>query len=372
MSEWKRCTLGDVITFQRGFDITQNGQTQGKIPVVSSSGIRSYNGVAAACGPGVVIGRKGTLGSVFYLPDDYWPHDTTLGVKDFKGNSPKFIYYYLHQFQFENYDVGSSNPTLNRNHIHTLQCAVPPLPEQRAIADVLSSLDDKIDLLRCQNKTLEAMAEALFRQWFIEEADEGWDEGSLLDLIDLIGGGTPKTEKNEYWDGNIPWLSGGDISANHRSIVLNSGKTISEEGINNSAAKILPQYATVITARGTVGKYCLLGTPMTFSQSNYGVLPKDKKSYFFAYLLINNTVEELQASAYGSVFDTITTSVFRGKKVPLPSWNEIDRFNSGVSRYFQKMISNVQQMNSLTSLRDTLLPKLMSGEVRVDMRANHA
>lgn len=144
MCEWEECKLGDIVTFQRGFDITKKEQIPGIYPVVSSSGVKSYHKSAKVKGPGITIGRKGTLGTVFYLKTDFWPHDTTLWVKDFHGNIPSFIYYFLKEFHFELFDVGSSNPTLNRNHIHLLATSLPPLPEQRAIASVLSSLDDKI------------------------------------------------------------------------------------------------------------------------------------------------------------------------------------------------------------------------------------
>ncbi|MFV9630468.1 MAG: restriction endonuclease subunit S, partial [Methanosarcinales archaeon] len=293
-------------------------------------------------------------------------HNTTLYVKDFKGNDELFIYYFLKTFDFEQFNVGSAVPTLNRNHIHPLDVIIPPLPEQRAIASILSSLDDKIDLLHRQNQTLEAMAEALFRQWFVEEAEEGWEEDSLLELIRLVGGGTPKTDVPEYWDGTIPWLAGGDVASNHKSFVLNAEKTITENGLDNSSAKLLTKYATVITARGTVGKYCLLAEPMAFSQSNYGILPNIDNCFFFTYLLINHVVGELQLSAYGSVFDTITTTTFKENKVPIPSETEIRSFENTVSTYFQKIFLNKTQIRTIEKLRDRLLPKLMSGEVRVE------
>jgi len=113
--------LGDVLTFQRGFDITKQQQTTGDVPIVSSSGVSSHHGVAKVAAPGVVIGRKGTLGTAHYLAKDFWPHDTTLWVKDFKGNHPRFIYYFLQTLHLENFDTGSSNPTLNRNHIHKIK-----------------------------------------------------------------------------------------------------------------------------------------------------------------------------------------------------------------------------------------------------------
>ncbi|WP_370657416.1 restriction endonuclease subunit S [Deinococcus sp. KNUC1210] len=117
-----------MLTFQRGFDITKKQQTDGTYPIVSSSGISSFHGEYKFVGPGVVIGRKGTLGTVHYLSQPYWPHDTTLWIKDFKGNDPKFLFYMLQTLQLEQYDVGASNPTLNRNHLHLLDARRPPSP----------------------------------------------------------------------------------------------------------------------------------------------------------------------------------------------------------------------------------------------------
>jgi type I restriction enzyme S subunit len=199
----------------------------------------------------------------------------------------------------------------------------------------------------------------------VEGADEGWKEGNLLELIQLVGGGTPKTSNQDYWGGDIPWLAGGDIATNHKSFVNYAEKRITEVGLNNSSAKLLPKYATVISARGTVGKYCLLAETMAFSQSNYGILPNIKNCFFFTYLLINHVVEELHSSAYGSVFDTITTTTFKENKVPIPTETEIVQFEKSISSYFQKMFMNKYQIHTLEKLRGTLLPKLMSGEVRL-------
>ena len=117
--------LSDLITLQRGFDITKNEQVEGKVPVISSGGISSFHNTHKVEGPGVVIGRKGTLGTVFYNEGNFWPHDTSLWVKDFKGNDPKFIYYLLQVLHFERFDAGAANPTLNRNHVHSLKINVP-------------------------------------------------------------------------------------------------------------------------------------------------------------------------------------------------------------------------------------------------------
>ncbi|MCR8560921.1 restriction endonuclease subunit S [Mucilaginibacter sp. BJC16-A38] len=258
-------------------------------------------------------------------------------------------------------------PTLNLSSLKGLILTLPSFKEQNKITSILLSLDNKIDLLHRQNKTLEQLAETLFRQWFVEEAEEDWEEKRLIDVIKLIGGGTPKTENPEYWDGNIKWISARDITPNHKGFISNTEKSITESGLKNSSAKIIEKYSTIISARGTVGKYCLLSEPMAFSQSNYGIQPKLGGLFFFTYLLIAHSVEELQAAAYGSVFDTITTNTFTEHKIKIPPETDLFQFEKKIESYFKKIESNQTQIQSLTKMRDTLLPKLMSGEVRVKM-----
>ena len=125
MSTFSKVKIGDVLTFQRGFDITKEEQYDGDVPIVSSSGVSSYHNKWKVEGPGVVIGRKGTLGTVHFMQKNFWPHDTTLWIKDFKGNNPRFLSYFLRTLRLENFDVGASNPTLNRNHIHKIQIVFP-------------------------------------------------------------------------------------------------------------------------------------------------------------------------------------------------------------------------------------------------------
>ena len=158
-SGWTSTTIGDVVTLQRGYDITRAEQRPGPVPVVSSGGISSWHDEAMAKGPGVVLGRKGTLGRTYYVDRDYWPHDTTLWVRDFKGNDPRFVYYFFSNLDFRYLDVGSANPTLNRNHVHPLPTTWPPITEQRAISKVLGDLDDKI----ASNITVTNLCDLLWR-----------------------------------------------------------------------------------------------------------------------------------------------------------------------------------------------------------------
>ena len=167
---WIDSTVGEQATLQRGIDITRVEQRAGTVPVISSGGVSSYHDTPAARGPGVVLGRKGVVGSVYFVPSDYWPHDTTLWVKDFHGNDARFVYYFFRWIapRIATMDVGSANPTLNRNHVHPIAVRWPPPPQQRAIAGILGALDDRIELNRRSNETLEAMARAIFKSWFVD------------------------------------------------------------------------------------------------------------------------------------------------------------------------------------------------------------
>ena len=164
---WRPASLEDLVFFQRGYDITKAEQQTGDIPVVSSSGVASYHSEARAHGPGVVIGRKGSLGTIHYVDGSYWPHDTTLWSKNLKHNHARFVYYFLHTLNLERYDVGNSNPTLNRNHIHGLPITIPDYRIQERIASILSAYDDLIENNRRRIQLLEQTARMLYKEWFI-------------------------------------------------------------------------------------------------------------------------------------------------------------------------------------------------------------
>ena len=390
MSEWKEILLPEITTkigdglhgtpvYDNNGDyyfINGNNLVNGKIIIKEDTKRLSESEFQKHAKPlnerTLLLGINGTIGNVAYYKNEKCMLGKSACYINLNSDvDARFVYYTFLGRDFQNYiegiATGTTIPNVPLKGIREFSFKIPPLSEQRAISSILSSLDDKIDLLHRQNATLEKMAETLFRQWFVEEAKADWEEVSLYDAIELVGGGTPKTSEPEYWDGNFNWLSGGDIAGNHKNFVISSEKAISELGLRNSSAKLLPKFSTVISARGTVGKYCLLSKPMTFSQSNYGILPKYKDCFFFTYLLVAHSVDELLSAAYGSVFDTITTNTFKGLTVSLPEINQIFLFEDTVKPYFLKILANQTQIRTLTALRDTLLPKLMSAEVRVSL-----
>jgi type I restriction enzyme S subunit len=167
---WMRTTIGEQVMLQRGFDITKDQQKPGSVPVVSSGGVKSFHNAAMAQAPGVVLGRKGTLGKVYYLADPFWPHDTTLWVREFNGNNPRFVYYFFTNLDVVHLDSGTANPALNRNQVHPIEVDWPPVSQQKSIADKLDSISAETQRLesiyRQKLAALDALKQSLLNQAF--------------------------------------------------------------------------------------------------------------------------------------------------------------------------------------------------------------
>ena len=237
--------------------------------------------------------------------------------------------------------TGTTVTGIKQRELRKIKLSFPPFSEQQAIAHILGTLDDKIKLNRRQNATLEAMAQATFKDWFVdfgpvrakmegrqlecmsrEIADlfpdrldgegkpEGWGWKPLSCFFELLGGGTPKTSVDEYWNGEIPWFSVVDTPSGSDLFVVKTQKNITKYGFENSSVKIVPQNCTIITARGTVGKLALTGVPMTINQSCYAAKASKYIGNFFIYFLLRKSISHLESNAHGSVFSTITRSTF--------------------------------------------------------------
>ena len=185
------------------------------------------------------------------------------------------------------------------------------------------------------------------------------------DVVEIYSGGTPKTSIAEYWDGDIPWYTAKDAPAISDVFVLETEKRITQAGVENSAAKILPPRTTIITARGTVGRLACLGIPMAMNQTCYGVRGAHGYPNLFTYLNIRMTVAELQRRTHGTIFDTITRQTFKTVKAVLPPDRVAGMFEFAVNPLMERIVSNLRESRTLTSLRDMLLPKLVSGDLRI-------
>lgn len=240
---------------------------------------------------------------------------------------------------------------------------------QEAIAEVLSSLDDKIDLLHRQNTTLEALAETLFRRYFIEGAQDDWEESTLDDVLTVKGGTTPSTSNAAFWDGDIHWTSPKDLSANDGLFLLDTARKITPEGLAQIGSGLLPAGSLLMSSRAPVGYLAFSVNPVAINQGYIGILDDKGFSKEFIFLWLKINMEYVKGHANGSTFQEISKSTFKRLEITKPPEQLRQEFQGLVLPLFQKLLENTLQCQKLRQLRDTLLPKLMSGQVRVDVSA---
>jgi type I restriction enzyme S subunit len=366
MSGWRECKLGDIATLHYGKGLKAENRIEGNIPVFSSAGLTGYHNQALTDSKGLVIGRKGTVGKVYYSEKPFWCIDTAYYVlpNESKYNLD-YLYYFIQTLGLEELNEDSAVPGLNRETAYSQNILIPELPEQQAIAAVLSSLDDKIDLLHRQNKTLEAMAGTLFKQWFVVEAREDWEEGTLNDVISVKGGTTPSTKEPDYWNGTIYWTSPRDLS-NHSSVFMfDTERKITEKGLSQIGSGLLPIGTVLLSSRAPIGYLAITEIPVAINQGYIGIICDKIVSNYFIYLWCKSNLEEIKNSGNGSVFQEISKSTFKEITIFIPRNNLLSKFDKTVSPIFLKIKINQKQIQTLETLRDNLLPKLMNSEVRV-------
>ncbi len=248
MSEWKKGILSDVLEVRYGKD--HKKLHKGSIPCYGSGGIMRYVDDEIYNDESILIPRKGSLNNIYYISEPFWTVDTLFWTKINKDKVyPKFLFYQLIRIDFTILNVGSAVPSLTAPVLNEIDIVLPPLPEQKAIAKVLSSLDDKIDLLHRQNKTLEQMAETLFRQWFVEEA-EIWEERPLSFFCDIVCGKTPSKKNKEFYNGEIPFIKIPDMHG--KTFIFSTDDSLTEEGKNSQIKKTLPIKSICISCIATV------------------------------------------------------------------------------------------------------------------------
>jgi type I restriction enzyme S subunit len=276
---------------------------------------------------------------------------------------PLFVFAVLRspdvQSQIKNLDVSGVIPHLKKSDFDKLILPYPEPPIQKEIGDFYFNLSCKIDLLHRQNKTLEAIAETLFRQWFIEEAQEDWEEGPLDDVISVKGGTTPSTKEPEYWDGDIHWTSPRDLS-NHNSVFLfDTDRKITEKGLAQIGSGLLPIGTVLLSSRAPIGYLAITDIPVAINQGYIAIICDKSISNYFMYLWCKANMKEIKNAGNGSVFQEISKSNFKTLEIQIPSSRILDNFERAISPTFEKIKANQKQIQTLEKLRDTLLPKLM-------------
>ena len=374
---WRETRLGDVIELKRGYDLPKYKRLPGPVPVVSSSGPTDHHVKIKVEGPGVVTGRYGTLGQVFFIPQDFWPLNTTLYVRDFKRNDPQFIAYFLQGLDFSAYSDKAAVPGLNRNHLHEKIVRFPTdIDEQRAMAHVLGTLDDKIELNRRTNETLEAMARALFKSWFVDfdpvrAKMEGRDPGLPQRITDLFPDRLVDSELGE-----IP--AGWEVKALGDVLELTYGKALKADsrrggsvpvyGSNGRVGwhdeKLAEGPGIVVGRKGTPGVVTWISTDFFAIDTTFIVMPKGGTQVLL-FLFFALQQQDLPSIAADSAVPGLNRHLAYMNRQLIPDAAVVERFDKQVGVFFTRRSQLEGESHVLAAVRDTLLPKLVSGELRV-------
>lgn len=420
--------LNEFITLQRGFDLPKHDRIEGEVPVVASTGIGGYHNESKVLAPGVVIGRSGSIGGGQYIEDDFWPLNTTLWVKDFKGHNPRFVYYLLKSIDFSIFNVGSGVPTLNRNHLNSILVNKLGRSVEDEVAVVLGNLDDKINLITQTNQTLEQMAQALFKSWFIdfdpvidnalaadndipealqykakqrkqaqelpdfkplpddiralfpsefEQSDEpsigiagwipkGWKTPYLYDLGDFINGAAyKKFEPNQNGEG-LPIIKIAELKS---GITANTGFST----VNMPEKYLLADKDILFSWSGnpdtSIDTFVWSNGEAWLNQHIFKVIPSHECSYSYLLSLLKYLKPEFSAIARDKQttgLGHVTVKDLKNLAVNLPHAELIEAFDKQVMPIFERVFLNKKNTNELEKTRHLLLPKLISGEITID------
>ena len=378
MNEWKEYKLGDILNFRRGHDLPHSKMKDGNIPVAGSNGIIGYHNEATPVSPCITIGRSGNVGTP-YIYKKCWAHNTVLYIDDFKQNDPLYLYYLLKTLPLSSYGGGSAVPTLNRNHIHPLLIKhTPNINTQRQIASILKSLDDKIEVNKRINENLEQQAQALFKSWFVDfepfkdqpfvESElgmipQGWKSGCLDDVCCFISRGlTPK------YDESSDELILGQTCVRNNIVTLNKAR---KHNPKTKTEKWVKQWDVLINSTG-VGSLGRVGV-VYFRMDNVAIdshitVVRTSNPLFRHYVgrnLLNRQLE-IENMAIGSTGQTeLPRDMVKAMPINIPSDDVLEKFNDFIEPMALTMYRNIEENERLAELRDTLLPRLMSGEIRV-------
>ena len=307
----------------------------------------------------IIISARGTVGEIAMIPFDMAFNQSCYGIRASRGIDQPFLYYLLKNCisQLKRMTHGSVFDTITRDTFANIEVDIPDAETQKRISSVLADIDNKIEVNDAINDNLQQQATALFSSLY----DRSNTEVRFTDLIQILGGGTPKTGENTYWNGNIAFFTPKDVGTPYTLI---TEKTISKEGLSHCNSRLYPVNTVFVTARGTVGKVGMSGVPMAMNQSCYALVGKETHQ-LLVYFYTLKAVDRLKHKASGAVFDAITTRDFESEQIMKLSDDDATAFLRVAEPMFQEVLNNNIENLRLSTLRDSLLPKLMSGEIDV-------
>ena len=366
----KDCLLGDVVTFQRGHDLPKAQMVDGPYPVLGSNGIIGYHNRYTTTGPVIVVGRSGNVGYPFMVKSNAWAHNTSLYIKDFKGNDPIFIYYFLQTLNLAKFAGGSAVPTLNRNHINTIKVKIPKdVSVQQKIGSVLASFDEKISTNNKINDNLQQQAAAIFKSWFVDctpfdgVVPETWENVILEEITTLVSRGiAPK-----YSNNSEQIVINQKCIRNH-TIDLSLARTHTPKIINEKWLRF-GDLLINSTGNGTLGRAAQVWfQPNNLTVDSHVTIVRPAKENLIFYIglwgiLHEKEIESLHTGSTGQT--ELPRDRVKAMELLLPDNETLDRFNTLIAPMAAGIVSNQKENTRLATLRDALLPKLMSGKIDV-------
>lgn len=360
--------VDDFAPLQRGFDLPITKMVKGKFPVVFSNGISKTHNEFKVKAPGIVTGRSGTIGNLFYIEENFWPHNTSLWVTDFKGNFPKYVYYFYDKFDLKRFGTGSGVPTLNRNDVHNQQIYIPSPEEQTKIAIFLSSVDEKLKLLKEKKALLEEYKKGIMQKIFNQEIrfknDNGenfeeWQKIILSEVFDYKKGSGLSKDKLED-NGDNSCILYGQLYTKYSEVIFEvKSKTNSNEGLLSEKGDLLIPASTTTSgidlANVTALNFdnVLLGGDITVLRSNQEV-----SSVFYAYYLSNYKKEEIASYAQGITIVHLYYSHIKDMIIDFPSIEEQTKIANFLSAIDKKIVLVTTQIEDTQEYKKGLLQQM--------------
>lgn len=371
-SEWRIEALGDFARIQQGSYLSKEEMSTIKskefpIPVFGANGIIGWTDRATYSEPIALVTCRGNgCGLVQWTNEAAHISNNAMAIDPEPTGDRVFTRYMLENSNFSDVTTGSAQPQITRTHLASKLYSIPPLSEQTEIANVLGSIDQLIEnnqqLIGGLNELVASKFKTEFSMLNVEKFSQN---GAFTDLVNVLAGGTPKTSVSEYWNGDLPWYSVADLPSGEQFWVFETTKTITQLGVDNSSAQVLPVNSTILSARGTVGKTALTAVPMAMNQSCFALTDKSGGLGYFAFLATRAVVSRLKQFSHGSVFDTINRETLASIAVGIPGKEQILEFEEVVGPHFEAMKSLGFENRQLKITRSQLMPLLLSGRVRI-------
>ena len=420
---WQETTIGEFCPFSYGKNLPKKVRDSlGKVPVFGSNGLVGHHSKPLIQDRGIIIGRKGTVGTVTFSSVPFWPIDTTFYISEDSCRDLRYTFYLLKSLRMEHMNADSAVPGLNRNAAHARKITIPPLPEQKAIAHILGSLDDKIELNRRMNEALEAMAQALFKSWFVnfdpvidnalaagntipDELKErveirqrlgderqslpddirrlfpsefaytektgwipkGWKVSKVGQEVEITGGGTPNKKDESFWsEGANAFCTPKDMSISPSTILLKTQFQLRDKGVSKVSSGQLSPGAVLISSRAPIGYLVITNIPVTINQGIIAMLKQNQFSELFLLCWAKCNMSAILSRANGSTFLEINKKNFRIIPFLVPGKEILTAFNRLTNAFIMRITSCSQETQSLQLFRDMLLSRLLAGEIRLE------